>query len=53
MLISKSLHDQQAKIAAYEQEKEKAATESMQDQDSDIDDLDQITFPGNKLNNTV
>lgn len=46
MLISKSIHEHHAKITAFEQEKESAATESMQDQDSDIDDLELETFPG-------
>ncbi|KAK3705555.1 hypothetical protein QZH41_000240 [Actinostola sp. cb2023] len=45
MVIFKKLNEQQAKVAAYGHEKEKVATESMQDQDSDIDDLEQQTFP--------
>jgi predicted nucleic acid-binding Zn-ribbon protein len=44
----KKLKEQQAKLEAYEQEKEKAA-ESMQDQDSDVDDLETQGFPGNFL----
>lgn len=39
------LKEQQAKLEAYEQEKERAA-ESMQDQDSDEDDLENQAFPG-------
>lgn len=39
------LKEQQAKLEAYELEKERVA-ESMQDQDSDEDDLENQTFPG-------
>ena len=52
-MMIKKLKEQQSRIEAYEQEKENIAAESMQDQDSDIDDLDQETFPGKAVSTVI